>query len=91
MGSAPGHGGGECRGGECFYDSHHRGAVGEAIRNGVSNGFLPRHFQGRNLRTFQHAEREPKWPVYHFVYHCNREGPLADANTLSGQKQNLLI
>ena len=30
-------------------------------------------------------------PVYHFVYHCNREGPLGDVTTLSGQKTNPLI
>jgi hypothetical protein len=65
--------------------------IAQRIRNARSDGFLPRHFQGRSLRTFQHAETEPKWPVYHFVYHCNREVPLVDANTLSGQKQNPLI
>jgi hypothetical protein len=42
---------------------------------------------GRNLRRFPWAERT----VYHFVYHCSREGPLDDAITYFEQKQNPLI
>jgi hypothetical protein len=31
------------------------------------------------------------WPVYHFVYHESRQGPLGSVSTLFGQKEKPLI
>jgi hypothetical protein len=63
--------------------------VRDVVQHGQQDGFesLARLRDGAQELAARGLEARGV-PVYHFVHHRSREGPVADAITLSEQKQN---